>query len=160
MRQQKKKRPHRPLTEQQKQAALILFDTGRVGETAARVGVHRATIWRWRNTVQFQREYERVWAKWNRDYRRERLKELHSSPEYKKQQAARRRLGALEKRISEAGNSGNMKAYRQACAAYDKCFNEAFGSVIKAFDRYFLSQEYSDQKKPRKAKKYIVEIID
>ena len=156
----KTRRPRRPLTDQQKQAARVLFDTGSITETAAAVGCHRTTVWRWRNTRQFEREYERVHDKWIRDKRRETLKEWHNSAEYKKQKAAQRRLHTVEKRLEEAGNSGDMRAYRQACAAYDKCFNEAYGGVLRAFDRYFSSPKITEPKKRPEPKKYIIEIID
>lgn len=160
MSKRKTKRPRRPLTDQQKEAARLIFETGKVGETAAAVGVHRTTLWRWWKRRDFQREIDRVHDKWVRDKRRETMREWHNSPEYRKQQAARRRLSRLEKRLEEAGNSGDMRAYRQATAAYDKCFNEAYGGALRAFDRYFSSPYSVEPKKRPEPKKYIIEFID
>lgn len=156
----KRKRPRKPLTEQQKQAARVLFDTGRIGDTAAAVGVHRTTLWRWYKRRDFQRELNRVHDKWVSDMRRKYRREWVNSPEHKRELAARRRLKTVEKRLEEAGNSGDMRAYRQACAAYDKCFNEAYGRAILAFDRYFSSPYSVEPQKRPEPKKYIVEIID
>lgn len=155
----KKKRPRRPLTDQQKLAAKVIFDTGRMAEAAAAAGVHRTTIWRWYKRADFQRELNRIHDKWIREKRRETIREWHNSPEYKKRKAAERRLDSLAKKLEAAGNSGDMNAYRKACAAYDRCYNEAFGDVLKAFDRYFQSQKPSPTQKPRKPKQYIIEII-
>ena len=163
----KKRRPRRTLTEQQKQAAKVLFDTGSVGDTAAAVGVHRTTIWRWRNTRQFQREYDRVHDKWQRDYRRERLKEIHSSPEYKREQAekrkAKRRLKYIEQKMSEAGNSGNMREYYRMTKEYDRTFNQAYFGGLSALSFVnqspLFTQPKKEPKQPQKPKKYIIEII-
>lgn len=156
----KRKRPRKPLTEQQKQAARVLFDTGRIGDTAATVGVHRTTIWRWYKRRDFQREINIAHDKWIAELRRKYRREWIHSPEHKQELEARRRLKALEKGLSEAGNRGDMRAYRQACAAYDKCFNEAYGRTILAYDRFFSSREFSEPKKAPEPKKYIVEIIE
>ena len=156
----RKKKPRRPLTEQQKQAAKVLFETGRIGDTAAAVGCHRSTLWRWRNTRQFEREYERVHDQWIREKRRETRREWLNSPEHKKELAARRRLKAVEKKLEEAGNSGDMNAYRKACAEYDRCMDQAFGRVLRAFDSYFSSPYSVKPQKRPEPKKYIVEIID
>ena len=156
----KRKKPQKPLTEQQKQAAKILFDTGKIGDTAAAVGVHRSTLWRGRSTRQFQREYERVHDRWVSETRRKYRREWLNSPEHKKELAARRRLKIAEKKLEEAGNSGDMNAYRKACAEYDRCMDQAFGRVLRAFDSYFSSRNSSAPKKRPEPKKYIVEIID
>lgn len=154
------KKRRKPLTDQQKEAARILFECGKIGETAAAVGVHRTTIWRWYKRQDFQREIQRAHDRWLSETRRRYRREWRNSPEHKRELAARRRLSILEKRISEAGNSGNMAAYRQACAAFDKCYNQAFGGALKAINAYFFSQEFTKPKKRPEPKKYIVEIID
>ena len=157
----------KPLTEQQKQAAKILFETGRVGETAAQVGVHRTTIWRWWKRRDFQRELDRVHDKWQRDYRRERLKEMHSSPEYKRRQAEKRKykrkLKYIEEKMSAAGNSGNMKEYNRLSKQWDHAFNMAYFGGLDAFSfvnqSRFLTQPKKEPKKAEKPVKYIIEII-
>ena len=160
----RKKRRKKPLTEQQKQAAKILFETGRVGETAAQVGIHRVTLWRWWKRRDFQRELDRVHDKWQRDYRRARLKEIHSSPEYKREQAdkrkAKRRLKYIEEKLSVAGNSGNMKEYYRLAKEYDRTFNQAYFGGLSAISFVNQSRLLTEPKKSREPRKVIVEIID
>ena len=160
----RRKRPRKPLTEQQKQAAKALFETGRIGDTASAVGVHRSTIWRWYKRSDFQRELNRVHDKWQRDYRRKMLKKIHNSPEYKKKQAARRRwkkkLAEVEKRLSEAGNSGNMMEYYRLEKEYNKAFNMAYFDGLDTLSCSNLSQKTQQPKKRREPRKVIVEVID
>ena len=47
------------LTEQQKQAVKLLFEGHTVPETAAALGVHRATIYRWQQ--QKQKDWNHEW---------------------------------------------------------------------------------------------------
>ena len=156
----KRKRPRRPLTDQQKEAARLIFETGRIGATAAAVGVHRTTIWRWYKRKDFQREIDRAHDKWQREYRREVLREMRKSPEHKRKLAARRRLKRLELKLSEAGNSGDMRAYRQAEKAYNECFNEAYLGGRSLFSFFNSSPTLREPQKRPEPKKYIVEIID
>ena len=87
MRKRKKKQVHKPLTDQQKEAARLLFDCHKVGETAAMIGVHRCTIWRWCKRPDFQKEVDRIATEYYRELRKKRLREYHQSPEYKKKKA-------------------------------------------------------------------------
>ena len=48
------------LTEKQKQAVAMLYSGEKVQDTAQALGVHRTTLWRWRNTRDFRREWRRV----------------------------------------------------------------------------------------------------
>ena len=160
MAKRRRKRARRPLTDQQKLAVKLLFETGEVGKTAEAVGVCRQTIWRWRNTKQFQQEYTRYHDKWLSDFRRKCRKEWLNSPAHKKELAARRKLKAIEKKLSEAGNRGDMAGYRKACASYNSCFYAAYGRALNAFDTHFSSRKSSGPKKRREPKRYIVEIVD
>ena len=168
MAKRKKKRARRPLTDQQKQAAQLFFDGLKPGQIAEQIGVHRSTIWRWRNRPDFRREIDRITDKWRRDMRREYQKRWHNSPEYKQQQrrkyAARQKLKRLEKKISDAGNRGDMKAYAAACKEYDRCFNIAyFGGLSAAeFAEKFMNQSRETKGTKKQAKppvKYVVEIL-
>ena len=60
------KMPPAGLTDQQKKAVQMLFYGERVTETAAALGVHRSTIWRWSNTRAFKKEWQRL----NHNFRR------------------------------------------------------------------------------------------
>ena len=163
MRKRKRKVARRPLTDQQKQLAQLYFDGHSVNEAAAIFGVHRCTIWRWSKHPDFQKEISRIHDKYCREYRRERMKAWHNSPEYKKEQQrkyyARQRLDILAKRLSEAGNSGHMKEYRRISAEYDKCFNEAYFGGKTAAEFLKFSRILTGTEKASKPKKYIVEII-
>ena len=152
----KQKNAKQTLTEQQKQAAHILFETGRMGETAAAVGVHRCTLWRWCKLREFQRERDRIEQQWQREHRKQMLKEIRESPEHQRKLAAKRRLRALERRLEEAGESGDMRAYKRAVKEYNRCFSEAY----PAWNNMFSSHNpYRPKKKPEPVK-YIVTIID
>lgn len=160
MRKSHRKGKIKPLTDQMKQAAQLMFDGEKTGHIAALMGVHRTTIWRWYKRKDFQREIVRIHDKYVRQKRKEIMRQIRESPEHKRELAARRRLSTLERKLEDAGNSGNMNAYRKAAAAYDKCFNEAYGACLNAFCDMFNSQKYTRAKKTSKPKQYKVIIID
>lgn len=168
MRKRRKKQARRPLTDQQKRAAQLYFDAHKIGEIADIIGVHRTTIWRWFQRKDFRRELESIKNKWISNTRRENMKAWHNSPEYKEQQrrkyAARQKLKKLEKRLSEAGNNGNMKEYRAACRAYDKCFNDAYlgGYSLEEISQIVLgnpTHKKQTTKTAEKPVKYVIEIL-
>lgn len=168
MSKRRKKQARKPLTDQQKRAAQLMFDGHPIGEVAAILGVHRSTIWRWRNRKDFQREFSRINDQYVREKRKQWLRDYHNSPEYKEKQrrkyAARQKLKRLEKRLAEAGNSGNVKEYKAACRAYDKCFSEAYldGLSLDEIIRNITGNHTPKKrtKKPaQKPVKYIIEII-
>ena len=160
MNKKRKKTAKKPLTDQQLQAAQYMFEGHRIGQIAAEIGVHRTTIWRWYNRRNFQQELHRINQQYLRDTRRRIKKQIRESPEHKQELAARRRLPKMERELEKAGNSGNMNAYRKAVAAYDRCFNMAYGACLNAFCDMFNSQKSSQPKKASNPKRYIIEIID
>ena len=164
----RKKQPRKPLTEQQKRAAYLFFDAHGVGEIASLLGVHRTTVWRWYQRSDFQREIQKITDNWLRAKRRETLKEWHNSPEYKRQQRkkyyARRKLKVIEQKMSDAGNNGNMKAYRALCKEYDRVFSDAYcdGMSVLAFMNSFSdnhSRKSVRREKASKPVKYIIEFV-
>jgi len=159
MRKKHKKAVKRPLTDQQRQAVQLMFDGEKVIDIAAAVGVHRCTIWRWYQRKDFRRELAKTHDKWVRDKRRETLREIRNSPEHKRALAARRRLPNVERQLEEAGRSHNMKAYRAAAAAYDKCISEAFFRGKSAEEYYASLTKLFSTEKPRKEKIYKVETL-
>ena len=160
MKKKRKKCHHKPMTDQMRQAAQLMYDGNRTGEIAAMLGVHRTTIWRWYNRRDFQRELSRIDQQFLRDMRRRIKKQIIESPEHQRELAARRKLPRLEKALEKAGNSGNMIEYRKAAAAYDKCFNEAYGACMDAFCKMFDSRNEKKPKKASKPKQYKVIFVD
>ena len=147
MRRKHRKGSKKPLTEQMKLAALLLFDGQKIGHIAALLGINRVTLWRWGNRKDFQREIDKINDLYVREMRKEIRRQIRESPEYKRMLAARRKLPGLGKKLEEAGNSGDMNAYGQAAAAYDKCFDQAYGVCLKALDRPNQSQNFTRTKK-------------
>ena len=132
MRRKHRKGSKRPLTDQMKLAARLMFEGHRMGQIAAETGVCRQTIWRWYHRRDFQKEIERITDHWQKEKRRA----THNSPEYKRAQRRkyyyRKKLPALEKKIQEAGERHDMRAYAAASKEYDRCLNEAFFGGRKA----------------------------
>jgi IS30 family transposase len=163
----KRNQKRKPLSDLQKIAARGFFEGKSVQQIAAECGVHRCTIWRWRKRKDFQREINRVHDLWVREYKRQRQKEWHSSPEYKRRQRqkynARRRLKRLERKISEAGNAGDMAAYWKYSKEYDQTFNIAFFGGLSATD--FLKKKDNPSRKLARCRKqpeplkYIIEFV-
>lgn len=58
--------PLRPLTEQQKKAVQMTYDCMPVQEIADVLGVHRSTIWRWKQTREFRADWHRIDRNWRR----------------------------------------------------------------------------------------------
>ena len=65
-----KKRGLKPLTDTQKLCVQLVFDGVKSSEIASRVGVHRGTIWRWKQRPDFQKEISRLQAQWRSEMRR------------------------------------------------------------------------------------------
>ncbi len=160
MRKQKRKRTPRPLTEQQKLAAKLLFEGHKEYVVADKVGVHRCTIWRWYKRRDFRDEIKKIQNQWMRELRRKRREEWRNSDQYKRQQAAKRRLAALEKAISAAGNSGNMAALARATNEYNQAFNMAFFGGRDPFRGVRTPRYLTQRRKTRKPLKYIFEIVN
>ena len=160
MNKKRKKTAKKPLTDQQLQAAQFMFEGHRIGQIAAEIGVHRTTIWRWCQRHDFQREISRIHNRYVREKRKEIRRQIRESPAHKRALAARRRLPGLERKLEEAGRRGNMKNYKAACNAYDKCFNEAYFYGFDMVDLLFPSGKQEQTKKPVKPKQCIVKIID
>lgn len=159
MQKRHRKAAKRPLTDQQRKAAQLMFDGARIGDIAAQIGVHRATLWRWRQQRSFQRELDRICDEWTRNKRRQTLKEIRSSQEYRQEKAARRKLPKLWQAIGEAGSKGDLKAYNEAISTYDECFKQAYSANLEALGLRLSSHNETAEKKADKPIKYITEII-
>lgn len=102
------------MTEQQKQAARLLWEGERVGDIAQAVGVHRCTVWRWEQKRGFWREFKRI----DRNYRRK-----WARREAKEEAEREKRLKILEENMHKEAvkiNGKPTKAFYKACDEYEK----------------------------------------
>jgi transcriptional regulator with XRE-family HTH domain len=110
----RKRKEERPSTEQQKQAARLLWEGERVGDIAKAVGVHRSTVWRWEQKRGFWREFKRIDRNWARRFAYRR----------KKEEAEReKRIKELEENMHKeaAKITGKpTKSFYKACDEYEK----------------------------------------
>ena len=130
---ERKRKEEKPLTEQQKQAARLLWEGERIGDIAQAVGVHRSTVWRWEQKRGFWREYKRIDRNWARRYAYRR----------KKEEAEReKRLQELEENMHKeaAKISGKpTKSFYKACDEYEKALFGGF-SLSQALDFIFTGK--------------------
>lgn len=159
MQKKRKKAANKPLTDLQRKAAQLIFDGAKIGDIAAQIGIHRATLWRWRQQRSFQRELNRICDEWTRNMRRQTIKEIRSSLEYRQEKAARRKLPKLWKAIDEAGSKGDLKAYNEAISTYDECFKQAYSANLEALGLRLSSHNETAEKKADKPIKCITEIV-
>ena len=105
------------LTDKQKEAVRLLYlESMNVQDVAARVGVHRTTVWRWSKTKDFKREWQKVRNAHIRQWR----KEMGFSKPSRSWSAE---LHRLEKKAEEEAGKirdGNTKAFDAAWNAYSK----------------------------------------
>ena len=167
----RKKQGRRPLTEAQKRAAQLMFDAYPIGKIAEEIGVHRATIWRWRRLPAFQREYERILNRFLKDKRAETMRRIreeriayHKTPEYKEKRRkayeARRKLKKLSEQLD---NAESYAQFRRLWKVYEETYNLAFldGKTPAEFLNILTNQstKQNGPKKDRKEPKYIIEFI-
>ena len=157
----RKRKRRQPLTEQQKEAARLYFEAYKPGQIAEQLGIHRCTVWRWRNLPAFQRYYNKYTEDWLRQKRKETIREIKQSPEYKEQQrrkyAARRKLKRLGEKMS---NARSINEFKKLNKEYQKCYNDAYFNgldPVNFFDKY--SSSYRINGNASKEPKYIIEIL-
>ena len=171
MKKRRKKQGRRPLTEAQKRAAQMMFDAEPTGKIAEELGVHRATIWRWRKRPDFQRELERITNRFLKDKRAEVRRQIreeriayHKTPEYKAKQRkayeARRKLKKLSEQLD---NATSYAQHQRLWKEYEKTYNLAYfdgKNPLEFLD--MLTNQSTKQNGPKKARKepkYIIEIV-
>lgn len=110
------------LTDQQKQAVKMLcIDGKKVQDTAAALGVHRCTIWRWSRKKEFAREWNRLLKAYIREWR-------EKSGYNQRRKEYRQRLRRLEKKMNaeaERIKNGHTKAFDAAWNKYVSCLMES-----------------------------------
>ena len=116
------------LTEKQKQACKMLcIDGMKVQDTAAALGVHRCTIWRWSRKKEFAKEWKRLL----REYIREQRK---ASGYYEQQRAHRARIRQLQRKAEEESRkirNGYSRAFDRAWKAYTaELFDHDFFRIV------------------------------
>ena len=172
MSKRKRKRQGRGrLTEAQKRAAQLMFDAYPIGKIAEEIGVHRATIWRWRRLPAFQRELDRILNRFLKDKRAETMRRIreeriayHKTPEYKAKQRrayeARRKLKKLSEQLD---NAKSYAQHQKLWKEYEKTYNIAYfdgKNPIEFLDMLTnQSTKQNGPKKDRKEPKYIIEIV-
>lgn len=167
----RKKQGRRPLTEAQKRAAQMMFDAEPIGRIAEELGVHRATIWRWRKRPDFQRELERITNRFLKDKRAEVQRQIreeriayHKTPEYKAKQRrayeARRKLKKLSEQLD---NATSYAQHQRLWKEYEKTYNLAYfdgKSPLEILDSLTnQSSKQNGSETARKEPKYIIEIV-
>lgn len=115
------------LTEKQKEAVrLLAIECKGMEETAGIIGVHRATLWRWKQTPAFRKEWRRQVRAYIRQYRRE------SGFDPRREVAAwRRRLRELENRCR------NIDVINGNTQALDKAYKEYSDHLWKGVNGLF-----------------------
>jgi hypothetical protein len=119
------------LTENQKKAVAMLFDGAKVQDTAQAVGVHRTTIWRWKKTKDFRREWNRISRNLRRKYER---KEARRRAEESALWDTRRRQCEEKVKAEAAKISGRPgPAFYRAWNDYEKALCRGM-SLSRLFD--------------------------
>lgn len=172
MSKRKRKRQGRGrLTEAQKRAAQLMFDAYPIGKIAEEIGVHRATIWRWRRLPAFQREYDRILNRFLKDKRAETMRQIreeriayHKTPEYKAKQRrvyeARRKLKKLSEQLDNAKSyAQHQKLWKEYEATYNLAYFDGMDPVQFITMLTKSSSKEKSPEKGRKEPKYIIEFI-
>ena len=85
------------LTDKQKEAVrLLCIESKGVGETAAILGVHRTTIWRWKCTKDFAREWDRQLKAYIRQWRKDQGFTKKRAERRKKTRELERKMASIE----------------------------------------------------------------
>ena len=113
------------LTEKQKEAVkLLAVDDLKVQEVAARLGVHRCTIWRWKQKKGFYKEWEKHVNAAVRQWRKE-------SGWGQRQQDKRRQLRQLEKQLNLAASTPGKGKKKKVNKAYDNLSKMVFNDILR-----------------------------
>ena len=112
------------LTEKQKEAVRLLCVEGKgVCETAALLGIHRCTLWRWSCKKDFEKEWNRLLKETRKQWNKARM-------EHRKKW--KRCLMDIDKQIAsvKAGN-GPYEALTALRAERARCVHELYGTPYK-----------------------------
>lgn len=130
----KKKRPEKPLTDQQKKAVSMYYDYDPIQEIAAACGVHRTTIWRWTKLRGFWREWKRIDYNHRRRFERLDAKRRAEEDAYWEEQErkAKEKLDELSAKITTKPG----KEWYKALNEYEKA--QLRGKTLaQCLDAYF-----------------------
>lgn len=142
----KKLPPLRPLTEQQKKAVQMTYDYYPVQEIADTLGIHRSTLWRWKQMREFWADYRRIDRNWRRKFERREAKRRAQEEAYWEEQikiAEENLQKESEKVVNKPG-----KAWYAAYNAYMKAqlHGHSWTDVMKCFE----AGEYKPRKRRRR----------
>ena len=100
------------LTDKQKEAVrLLCIECKGVGETAAILGVHRTTIWRWKRTKAFAREWDRQLKAYIRQWRKDQGITKRRAAWRKKTRDLERKMASIE--VVNGDTRALDKAYKE-----------------------------------------------
>ena len=108
----------KPLTAAQKKACEMLYYCRRVSDVASTVGVHRSTIWRWRQLSSFRKEWRRIDHNADRRFKRRMAKKRAEQDAYWTLQEDEAEKNLYEKASKAKGKPG--KALDNAWNLYVK----------------------------------------
>ena len=111
------------LTDRQKEAVrLLCIESMKVQDTAAALGVHRTTIWRWSRKRAFRQEWDRQLKAYIREWRR--------SQGYDEQRRQHKRhMAALERKMNREAARINGHDTRAFDKAYKEWSNALFQDI-------------------------------
>lgn len=119
-----KRKPVKPLTETQKKAVAMFYESCPIKEIAAACGVHRSTIWRWEQLPGFRKEFRRIDRNWRRKIERQELKRREAEDAY---WSERLRIAEENMRKEAEKIQGKpQKSYYKACSEYEKALCRGF----------------------------------
>lgn len=139
----KKLPPLRPLSEQQKKAVQMTYDCyWSVQEIADELGVHRSTVWRWKQMREFWREWHRIDRNNRRRYERRETKRMIQEEEYWAE-----RIKIAEEKLQKESDKVVNKPGKAWFKAYDEymktcLYGRSWTDIIRCFNNgdYKLSK--------------------
>lgn len=120
----KKLPPLRPLTEKQKKAVQMTYDCIPVQEIADALGVHRSTIWRWKQMREFRADWHRIDYNRRRRYTRREDKRMAEEEAY---------WEAEQEKWEKALDEESKKITKKPGRAWNKAYNNFWKAQFRGY---------------------------